>query len=475
MLKANLSATDGSTNSLQDDVRTIALHVLMGIGFGLEKDFGTGAATIEAGHSMSFAESLRTILRNIVLAFAFSPKVLVMRFMPRQMQKLGRAIEDFLKYNHDFLDSERRNVASGQQPGQTYLLNAIVRSSNQEPSQTTGRNQSLTNEEIFGNMFIFNLAGHDTTASTLTFAVGFLAIYPEWQDWMREEVDHVLAGQQNDNYDDIYPRLKRCQAVMVGNQESTPTLIALILYLCSLWCLAVRNPSTLRTDPMDRQVHHAPTPNPPAAIRRLWQRTSRVRDSAGYVHLLERPHDTRIHHVLGPRRCHFQTVTLDKDPTRILRRCLESHRQGRACDNAAGPLLPMGHGATILSGHKDGTSGNRGGPEHSFQKRTTTTRVGARVEDRAARFVGWQVGEAAGEGGAGGEVYPDYHDGEAAGGPLAEVGVAGLSVQGVCISHSGYLRYQCQTTAVWMHMRLALEARRRNTGGRLCMHIHSLH
>ena len=37
-----------------------------------------------------------------------------------------------------------------------------------------GRN-SLTDEEIFGNLFIYNLAGHETTAKTLAYAVALMS------------------------------------------------------------------------------------------------------------------------------------------------------------------------------------------------------------------------------------------------------------------------------------------------------------
>ena len=41
---------------------------------------------------------------------------------------------------------------------------------------------------IYGNMFIFNFASHDTTAQTLKLTIHLLAAHPEVQDWMREEL-----------------------------------------------------------------------------------------------------------------------------------------------------------------------------------------------------------------------------------------------------------------------------------------------
>lgn len=221
MLEHNISSPDGSTNSLQDDVRTIALHILVGIGFGIQQDFLAGSTTIRPGHSMSYAESLRTILRNLITTFIFPQKILLLRFMPKKLRKVGVAVEEFLKYNHDMLDIERKEAAEDQEPPptRTNLLSALVRASDHETPEHEApkkASQSLSDQEILGNMFIFGLAGHDTTANTLGFAIGLLALYPEWQDWIREELDHVLGSDGEAEYEKAFPRLKRCQAVVVS-------------------------------------------------------------------------------------------------------------------------------------------------------------------------------------------------------------------------------------------------------------------
>ncbi|KAI9295651.1 cytochrome P450 [Neoconidiobolus thromboides FSU 785] len=48
--------------------------------------------------------------------------------------------------------------------------------------------ESLTTEEVVNNLATFFLAGHDTTANTLTSAVYFLAKYPEIQQKLRKEI-----------------------------------------------------------------------------------------------------------------------------------------------------------------------------------------------------------------------------------------------------------------------------------------------
>lgn len=211
MAKSYLSAADGIANSLQRDLRRLALHVLMGVGFGVEAKTDS-KEEIEPGYVMSFPEALRTVLAHIVYAFAASPKVLTAKIMPKTLRKLGYALEDFVKYNHTMLEDETRRVESDEAQ-RNNLLSVMLRASKQEAS-TAGRKSYLSDEEVIGNMFIFNLAGHDTASNTMESLIGLVALYPEWQDWMREEILHVRSSG-NITYDS-FSKLKRCQAVMVS-------------------------------------------------------------------------------------------------------------------------------------------------------------------------------------------------------------------------------------------------------------------
>lgn len=92
------------------------------------------------------------------------------------------------------------------------LISSLVRASQEEAKNGTG----LTESEIYGNMFMLNFAGHDTTAHTFTFAIHFLAANPAVQDWVSEEVRAVLGDDRGSwDFSAHFPRLKRCFAVML--------------------------------------------------------------------------------------------------------------------------------------------------------------------------------------------------------------------------------------------------------------------
>lgn len=77
--------------------------------------------------------------------------------------------------------------------------------------------KGLTVDEIFGNIFVINFAGHDTTANTLAFSMLLLAAHPEVQDWVAEELQEVITDGDSEKWDysGLFSSLKRCQAVLV--------------------------------------------------------------------------------------------------------------------------------------------------------------------------------------------------------------------------------------------------------------------
>eukprot|EP00058_Branchiostoma_floridae_P023900 XP_002609390.1 hypothetical protein BRAFLDRAFT_59660 [Branchiostoma floridae] len=74
--------------------------------------------------------------------------------------------------------------------------------------------RGLTDLEIREEVDTFLFAGHDTTASTLSWALYSLAQHPHHQDKVREEVDQILAGREEDTiqWEDLHklPYLTMC-------------------------------------------------------------------------------------------------------------------------------------------------------------------------------------------------------------------------------------------------------------------------
>jgi len=73
----------------------------------------------------------------------------------------------------------------------------------------------MTEDEITGNLFLFTMAGFDTTANTLVYAIMALALEPDWQDWIFEGINEVSRRQPDGQYSVSFPLQTRCLALLV--------------------------------------------------------------------------------------------------------------------------------------------------------------------------------------------------------------------------------------------------------------------
>lgn len=146
---------------------------------------------------------------------------------PRYAKYLPKAVADHVGWAKEvdqhmsvLLERARADIRAGKKKDNIFL-NAMVAASD-ELSQTSGG--GLSEAEIMANMYDYNFAGHSTTSHTLNFCLHILAVEPEWQDWIREEVDCLYSetpiDYSNLDYEQYYPKLKRCLATMACNLPS---------------------------------------------------------------------------------------------------------------------------------------------------------------------------------------------------------------------------------------------------------------
>ncbi|OTA93916.1 hypothetical protein M434DRAFT_395158 [Hypoxylon sp. CO27-5] len=203
--------TRSSVTSSADDLRTLSLHVLSRAGFGKSFKFVGHEERQSSNPANSYKESLQTVLENLVLILGLGTKFLANPWLPPKLRTIHEACVSFQNYMTSLYEEEKQAFAKGEVRDHN-LMTSLVRASQDEAKISGG----LTESEIYGNMFTFNFAGHDTTAHTFTFALYFLAAHPEVQDWLSEEIRAVSGGRSPFEYDyrADFPRFKRCLAVM---------------------------------------------------------------------------------------------------------------------------------------------------------------------------------------------------------------------------------------------------------------------
>ncbi|KAG9664695.1 putative cytochrome P450, partial [Aureobasidium melanogenum] len=132
--------------------------------------------------------------------------------LPSTLKRLKLSVSEFRVYMRDLVRKETQSSTK-----RANLLSALVSANEAAKSEVgdkpvQGRPKYLTEEELWSNLFVFNLAGFETTASALSFALPYIAAYPETQQWMMEEVDQSYT--QDSDYTETFPKLMRCLAWM---------------------------------------------------------------------------------------------------------------------------------------------------------------------------------------------------------------------------------------------------------------------
>ncbi|ORY03138.1 cytochrome P450 [Clohesyomyces aquaticus] len=213
MVSSWLSAPNGIVSNMTDDTRIVALHVLTSAGLGISHDFSQGARKPTEGHTMSHRDSLMMVLHNFIPVIFAKKMGKMAQFLGPTIRKAGIAAKEFEQYMDEMIAHERESMQKSGDVSKPNLISTLIRTSDQ--SKDGGPNAlKLSDDEIKGNLFIFNFAGHDTTANTLAYAFANMALHPEVQEWVAEELAEVLRDEEQPVYEDVYPRLKRAQAVM---------------------------------------------------------------------------------------------------------------------------------------------------------------------------------------------------------------------------------------------------------------------
>ena len=219
MLQSWVKLGDAGTKETVGDTKLMALHVLTSAGFGMSFRYSEGMQSLRPGYCMTYRDALQLILRNITLLVIFPQRLLRSSFAPKKLRNLGQATLDFKKYMEEMLTRERQLILN-QESGTDNLMSALVRASEEAKAANAvgGSNKGLADDEIYGNIFMYNLAGHDTTANALAYAIVLLAAFPERQEWLADEINSVFRAQDNIeswDYESAFPRLKRCLAILV--------------------------------------------------------------------------------------------------------------------------------------------------------------------------------------------------------------------------------------------------------------------
>ncbi|KAJ3103835.1 hypothetical protein HDU97_009840 [Phlyctochytrium planicorne] len=195
---------DGFDIDVSKDMMRFALTVISSALFDMQLQWGKNVETksITGNHKISFQQSLETMLQNLGLW------IVLPKFMFNLPFKIFRdtrlAVAEFQLYLKEILEKARNTDEK-----KANLLYMLVNAADMEENAANG----LSEEELAGNAFIFILAGHETTAGTLQFALACLAEHPDIQEKLHNHVKEVVGNEDAPTFKN-YSELVYVQAVM---------------------------------------------------------------------------------------------------------------------------------------------------------------------------------------------------------------------------------------------------------------------
>ncbi|KAL4890080.1 hypothetical protein BDV59DRAFT_195203 [Aspergillus ambiguus] len=234
-----------SLPDVRDDVVKYTLNIICSAGFGVRLPFKSAsqattgdteglfldAAIPPQGYSFTFPsvmEYISNYMTTVFLANGIWPK-----WIPRKMAPFFK--NDFMAYDDlkKYLQTLLENAEVRDNPSSYNLLEGLVKTRREDskPESSNTVHRGLSDEEILGNLYIFMIAGHETTATTLRFAIVLLAMHQDIQDRLYSEIQDVADGESADlaewDYERIFPKLVTPLCIMLETLRLYPAVSSL--------------------------------------------------------------------------------------------------------------------------------------------------------------------------------------------------------------------------------------------------------
>jgi cytochrome P450 len=169
--------------ALHPGLQRLTLEVILRAVFGLEQGPELDSLRDLLGEVLSFSESPLSVLPAVATWLGWMPT-------QRRFNSLMREVDERI---FALIDERRRAAEDGAGAGEDIL--ATLLAARHEPAEPNGNGESMSDQELRDELMTALVAGHETTASQLAWALERLSREPEVQNRLRSEID---AGEGDD-------------------------------------------------------------------------------------------------------------------------------------------------------------------------------------------------------------------------------------------------------------------------------------
>eukprot|EP01126_Amoeba_proteus_P004719 TRINITY_DN11566_c0_g1_i1.p1 TRINITY_DN11566_c0_g1~~TRINITY_DN11566_c0_g1_i1.p1 ORF type:complete len:498 (-),score=92.04 TRINITY_DN11566_c0_g1_i1:29-1522(-) len=162
-------------------------------------------------HIMPFTESIYGVSKYLLIHLAI-PKIF--NVFPR-VRKIRDYFREFGLYMDEILQGGKKSMDENKKD----IINLLIRAGSQ------GGVSGLMDQEIISDTFILLLAGHETTAHSLSFAIRLLALHVDVQEELHQKTMEIL-GDRDPTYEDL-PKLEFVTKVIQETLRLFPAVIAI--------------------------------------------------------------------------------------------------------------------------------------------------------------------------------------------------------------------------------------------------------
>ncbi|KAG8709982.1 hypothetical protein FRC09_000369 [Ceratobasidium sp. 395] len=186
--------------------KTLALMVIAAAALGKRLSWIEDQEQPEPGFTMSFQTAAKTVAEGVVT------RALLPTWAEGATQTTRTVVtgyKEFKKYIQQMMDTRRRegvqfeSITDGgldrKQPDAD-LFSVLLAASDEDAKQ---EGKGLTDDEVIGNTFFLMFAGHETSANTLAFALGMLAVHSDVQQEVYNEIKQVMGSRSRLEYSDM--------------------------------------------------------------------------------------------------------------------------------------------------------------------------------------------------------------------------------------------------------------------------------
>ncbi|TGO34263.1 hypothetical protein BHYA_0205g00150 [Botrytis hyacinthi] len=183
---------DSSISDLNSDAAKLALNVISKVFFGKTITWTEDDTKPSPGHTLTYERAISTVFEYNSTIF-LTPRP-ILNYSPLKIHKTAKeAFVEWGKYMEEMRDSTAKHLQTHDLKEEGTLIEHFVKAGTPGLSSP---DLSISEAAILGNIFIFILAGHETSANIFTYAVILLACRPDFQSSLQAEITTIIGGRQ---------------------------------------------------------------------------------------------------------------------------------------------------------------------------------------------------------------------------------------------------------------------------------------